>query len=100
METIKVRGLLHLSAGIFGVWGAAVSLKGVYDLLGGQPESNLYAPAAWAFVTKAQWLRYSSFELVYGLICVAVAWTLVRYSAFLPETIRRKRVEPKLDLFN
>lgn len=100
METIKVRGLAHLSAWMFGVWGAMVSLKGVYDLFGGQPESNLYAPAAWAFVTKAQWFRYSSFELVYGLICLAVAWTLAKYSAFLPDTLRRKRVESKLDLFN
>ena len=99
METIKVRGLVHCSAWIFGIWGAAVSLKGVYDLLGGQPEANLYSPAPWAFVTQPQWLRYSSFELVYGLICLAVAWTLVRYSAFLPETFRRKRVEPPLDLF-
>lgn len=99
METIKVRGLVRLSAWIFGVWGSVVSSKGVYDLLGGQPEANLYAPSPWAFVTKAQWFRYSSFELVYGLICLAVAWTLVSYSAFLPETLRRKRAEPELDLF-
>ena len=99
METIKIRGLLHFSASIFGVWGAVVFLKGIYDLLGGQPEANLYAPAPWAFVTKTQWLRYAGFESIYGLTCLAVAWLLLRYARFLPETISRKRVALEMDLF-
>jgi hypothetical protein len=101
VETIKIRGLVRLSAWMFAVWGAAVSFKGAYDLLlGGQPEANLYAPAPWAFVTQAQWFRYSGFEAAYGVACLAIAWTLMRYARFLPETVRRARTEPELDLFN
>lgn len=85
---------------MFGIWGAVVFLKGAYDLvLGGQPEANLYAPVPWAFVTQAQWLRYSGFEATYGVTCLAIAWVLIRYGRFLPETLRRARVEPELDLF-
>ncbi|MFH1725479.1 MAG: hypothetical protein ABII00_12790 [Elusimicrobiota bacterium] len=87
---VKVRGLAVISAGIFGVWGAPVAVKGVYDLLWGQPEANLYAPAPWEFVTREQWLRYGGFELTYGLCCLALAWFLLRYSRFLPEAVSRE----------
>ena len=100
METIKIRGLVRLSAWMFGIWGGAVLMKGAYDLLlGGQPEANLYALAPWAFVTQTQWLRYSVFESSYGLACLGIAWMLANYTRFLPETLRRKRLEPELDLF-
>lgn len=97
-ETVKIRGLARLSAWMFGAWGAVVSAKGFYDLfLGGEPEANAYAPAPWAFVTQEQWSRYSTFELAYGLACLGAAWLLVRYSRFLPETLRRPRSpEPAL----
>lgn len=100
METVKIRGLVRLSTWMFGIWGIAVFLKGFYDLLGGQPEANLYAPAPWMFVTRPQWLRYAAFEACYGTVCLLLAWTLMQYSLFLPETIRRKRLEPELDIFN
>ena len=92
MEKIRVRGLLHLSAALFALWGAFVTAKGIYDcFLGGEPEANRYAPKPWDFVTQAQWARYASFELVYGLACVALAVVLYRYSRFLPETLSRPR---------
>jgi len=98
MEKIKIRGLLKISSALFGAWGAAVVVKGFYDrFLGGEPEANKYAPASWAFVSREQWARYASFELFYGLACVALAVALLRYARFLPETLSRPRsTEPTL----
>ena len=98
MEQIKIRGLVKISGALFAVWGAAVTVKGVYDrFLGGEPEANRYAPAPWAFVTREQWARYAGFELAYGLACLALAFLLFHYSRFLPETVeRRKNREPVL----
>jgi hypothetical protein len=98
METIKIRGLARLAAAIFAGWGGLAAFKGGYDLLGGEPEANQYAPKAWAFVTRAQWGRFALFELVYGLSCLALAWYCVRWSRRLPETIQRPRREPEFDL--
>lgn len=97
-ETIKIRGLARLAAAMFAGWGGLAAFKGVYDLLGGEPEANLYAPRAWAFVSRAQWTRYALFELVYGLACLALAWYCLRWSRRLPETISRARREPEFDL--
>lgn len=99
METIKIRGLARLSAWAFGAWGALVSSKGLYDLAWGEPEANRYAPAPWAFVSRAQWLRYAGFEAAYGAACLALAWLLFRYARFLPETLSRPRQEPTFDPF-
>jgi len=100
METLKVAGLARLSAWMFGAWGALAASKGFYDLfLGGEPEANLYAPAKWAFVTYEQWRRYAGFELVYGLACAGLAFLLLRFSRFLPETMKRPRREPEYALF-
>lgn len=79
-----------MAAWIFGLWGAVIAPKGLYDLFWGAPEANLYAPAPWAFVTREQWLRYGGFELAYGLCCIALAYFAYRYSRFLPETIVRE----------
>jgi len=100
METVRIRCLAHLSAWMFGAWGAVVLAKGIYDVfLGGGPEANLYAPAPWAFVSREEWLRYGAFELVYGAACLALAWTLRLYARFLPETLQRRRQEPDFNLF-
>ncbi len=98
-ETVKIRGLARLAASIFAGWGALAAGKGVYDLLGGEPEANLYAPKAWAFVTRAQWNRFALFELLYGLSCLALAWYCRRWSQRLPETSRRPQRELEFDLF-
>jgi len=87
---IRVRGLAVLAAWIFGLWGALVSCKGLYDLFWGVPEANAYSPQPWGFVTREAWLRYGGFELSYGICCLALAWYLVRYSRFLPESIERE----------
>jgi hypothetical protein len=98
-ETIKIRGLARLAAAIFAGWGGLVAFKGLWDLFVGEPEANLYAPAKWAFVTEAQWLRYAGFELVYGLAAVGLAWFCWRWSRRLPETVRRSRRGPEFTLF-
>lgn len=89
-EKVKIRGLVQLSAWMFGVWGALVAPKGLVDLLGGEPEANLYAPRPWGFVTREQWFRYAGFELVYGLACLALAVLLWRYASKLPKFVERR----------
>jgi hypothetical protein len=84
---------------MFGVWGVPVVLKGIYDLAVGEPEANLYAPKPWAFVTRAEWLRYAWFELAYGLACAALAYLLWTYAAKLPEFVERP-ASPKDALFS
>lgn len=100
METIKIRGLARLAAAIFAGWGGLVSFKGLWDLFAGEPEANLYAPQKWAFVTEAQWLRWSSFELVYGAACLGLAWYCLRWSRRLPETVSRARRPLEFSLFD
>ena len=100
MEKIKIRGLAQLASALFSVWGAAVTLKSLWDLFAGEPEANLYAPRKWAFVTQEQWLRYGGFELAYGLACLALAWAVWKYSRFLPPVAERARREPDFKLFD
>jgi len=99
-EKVKIRGLARIAAAVFAVWGAVVSSKAFYDLFAGEPEANLYAPRKWAFVTRAEWLRYGGFELSYGLALLALAWFMLKYSRFLPEVKERPRQEPEFKLFD
>ncbi len=50
--------MAHIASAIFGVWGFLVGFKGLYDILWGEPEANLYSAFRWQFVTREQWLRY------------------------------------------
>ncbi|MFH2203803.1 MAG: hypothetical protein ABIJ96_11850 [Elusimicrobiota bacterium] len=78
-----------LAAWVFGVWGVLAAGRGVYDLIWGLPEANLYAPSPWGFISREEWRRYGVFELVYGLACAGLAGYLVRFSRFLPDTVAR-----------
>ncbi|MDE2490147.1 MAG: hypothetical protein KGM24_04825 [Elusimicrobia bacterium] len=98
-ETIKIRGLARLAAAIFAGWGGLAALKGLWDLFVGEPEANLYSPVKWAFVTEPQWLRWSGFELAYGLACLGLAWYCLRWARRLPEAVVRPR-EPGFALFD
>ena len=100
METIKIKGLARLTAAIFAGWGGLAAFKGAYDLLGGQPEANLYAPKPWGFVSEAQWGRWARFELVYGLTLLILAWYCLRWSKRLPETVVRSRRPAEFSLFD
>ncbi|MBI4056361.1 MAG: hypothetical protein HY399_02315 [Elusimicrobia bacterium] len=99
MEKIKVRGLVKISGTLFFVWGLLVAVKSLYDLFWGEPESNRYSLKPWEFVSREQWFRYAGFELVYGLACLALAWTLFQYAAKLPEFRTRPIPKPKVSLF-
>ena len=98
-ETIKIRGLARLAAAIFAGWGGLVAFKGIWDLFLGEPEANLYSQQRWAFVSEAQWMRWSGFELAYGAACVSLAWYCVRWARRLPETVERRRRELEFTLF-
>jgi hypothetical protein len=100
METIKIKGLARLTAAIFAGWGGLVAIKGLWDLFIGQPEANAYAPYPWAFVTQADWMRWSGFELAYGLACLGLSWVCLRYARRLPDTIQRRRQEAEFSLFD
>ncbi|MCH8031353.1 MAG: hypothetical protein IIB09_06015 [Bacteroidetes bacterium] len=100
MERIKIRGLAYGTSVVFTLWGAVVSIKGLYYLFGGEPEANLFSPRPWQFVTREQWMRYGGFELAYGLACLALGWALWRYARFLPQVISRPRREPEFQLFD
>jgi len=89
-DRIKIRGLAQLAAGIFVAWGVLVAGKGVYDLIWGAPEANLYAPSPWAFISREEWRRYGVFEFVYGFACLALGGYLIRFARFLPDTVARK----------
>lgn len=99
-ETIKIRALARLTAALLGGWGGLVACKGLYDLFVGEPEANLYAPRPWAFVTREQWLRWSGFELCYGLALLGLAWYCLAWGRRLPETVTRPRKAPEFSLFD
>ena len=95
-EKVGVRGLAVLTGWIFLSWGGAAALKGLYDLFFGQPEANLYSPAPWQFVGRAQWLRWGGFELAYGAACLALGWAARSYAKRLPEFILRQKKNEEL----
>jgi hypothetical protein len=90
-EKIAIRGLVRGSGYAVLIWGAVVVAKGLYDLIAGEPEANFYSPQPWEFVTKEQWLRYSSFETIYGLACVLCAVLLWKFAPRVPSWIEREK---------
>src|SRR4051812_18715695 len=95
-EKVAVRGLAFLAAWIFLAWGGLVCLKGLYDLVWGQPEANFYSPRPWDFVTRPQWARWSAFEAVYGLACAGLGWAARTYAGRLPEWVAREKSSEEL----
>ena len=89
IQKVRIRGLVQIPALLLGLWGSLVAPKGVYDLLWGEPEANLYAPRPWAFVSREAWLRYASFELAYGVACLALAVLAWKYARKLPVFVER-----------
>lgn len=67
---------LRLASVIFKIWGAVAALKGIYDMVVGEPEANMFSAEKWQFVTYEQWLRWGGFELSYGLFCAAFGYFL------------------------
>jgi hypothetical protein len=89
MEKIKIRGLVRSAGWIFLLWGAVIAVKGVRDILFGEPEANYFSPQKWEFISLQQWHTWSGFEIIYGLASVAIAIILWKYAPRLPEYIER-----------
>ncbi len=86
---------MKVSAIIFLCWGVIVAIKGIYDSFWGEPESNLFSPNKWDFVSKHQWLTWSGFEVAFGAACICIFFLLLEYSKKLPEFIERKNEQTK-----
>ncbi len=97
MEKIKIRGLIRIAGWIFNVWGGLVAFKGLYDSFFGEPEANFYSPEKWQFVTQDQWMRWSGFELAYGLACVGLGWACWEMAKKLPDWTERPKQTPDPD---
>ena len=91
MEKIKIRGLARIAGWILIVWGGIVAFKGLYDSFFGEPEANYYSLEKWQFVNQEQWLRWSGFEIAYGLACVGIGLACWEIAKRLPEWIERKK---------
>jgi len=72
MKKVKIRGLFIIAGTIFLFWGALIATKGIYDAFSGEPEANYFSSYKWEFVSRAEWLRWSGLELVYGLSSFAL----------------------------
>lgn len=90
-QKVKVRGLARIAGWIFCGWGGVVAFLGLYHAFWGEPEANYYSPEKWEFVTKAQWLRWTGFEMTYGLACVGLGLACWEFAKRLPEWIERPR---------
>ncbi|MBI5555654.1 MAG: hypothetical protein HY920_07400 [Elusimicrobia bacterium] len=65
----EIGGLVKLAGWIFYGWGVLVTLFGFLRLLNiNKPDSE--------FVTTADWLRFSVFQITYGMVCVGVGYLL------------------------
>lgn len=94
-EKVKIRGLVRIAGWIFAAWGGFAGIAGLYHSFIGEPEANYYSLKPWEFVTQEQWMRWSGFEITYGLACIAVGFLCFEYSKRLPEYIERDRDESK-----
>ena len=78
---------------IFLIWGTVVALKGLLDAFWLEPEANYYSLKKWEFITIDKWIRYATFEVVYGIVCVILSGLLFEYSKRVVEYIPRPRIE-------
>lgn len=97
-EKVKIRGLARIAGWIFWIWGGAIFVLGFYHAFFGEPEANYYSPKKWDFVSQEQWLRWSGFEIVFGIACMAVGFLCWEFAKRLPEWIEREK-QPVDELF-
>ncbi len=94
-EKIKIRGLVRIAGWIFMLWGGSLGILGLYHSFFGEPEANYYSLRPWEFVTQEQWMRWSGFEIAYGLACAGVGFLCWEYAKRLPEYVERERETTK-----
>lgn len=90
-QKIKIRGLARIAGWIFVLWGGLLGFLGLYHAFWGEPEANLYSSQPWQFVTQEQWLRWSGFEMTYGLACIGIGVVLWELAKRMPEWITREK---------
>lgn len=88
-EKVAVAGLGRMAARILGGVGILGATKGMWDVAVGVPESVYFSSAPWAIVSKAAWIRFALFEIVFGLSCVWVGRVVWLFSRRLPEWFER-----------
>ncbi len=98
LEKVKIRGLVRASGWIFLIWGVVITLKGLLDAFWLEPEANYYSLKRWEFITLDQWIRYATFEVVYGVVCIIISGLLFEYSKRVADYISRPRIEDE-DIF-
>lgn len=65
----EIKGLIKLAGWIFYLWGILVTFFGFLSLL------NIIKPAS-EFVNAADWMRFSVFEITYGMVFVGLGYLL------------------------
>jgi hypothetical protein len=90
-EKVKIRGLATIAGWIALGWGLAFGFAGLFHAFIGEPEANVYSLEKWQFVSQEQWLRWSGFEITYGLACMGLGLLCWEYAKRLPEWISRPR---------
>ena len=97
-EKIKVRGLARIAGWVALIWGLGFGLIGLFHAFLGEPEANAYSLEKWQFVSQQQWLRWSGFEITYGLACMTLGLLCWEYAKRLPDWITRPKADVR-DLF-
>lgn len=93
LEKIKIRGLVRTSGWIFLLWGTVIAVKGLLDAFWLEPEANYYSLKKWEFISIDQWIRYATFEVVYGFACIVISGLIFEYSKRVKEYILRPKKE-------
>jgi hypothetical protein len=88
---IKIRGLFRIAGWILVGWGSGMSFLGLVHAFFGEPEANIYSLEKWQFVTQEQWLRWSGFEMTYGLACIGIALVVWELAKRFPETVLQEK---------
>ncbi|MBL8023515.1 MAG: hypothetical protein JNK54_04430 [Elusimicrobia bacterium] len=88
-EKVAVAGLARVAAYLFWAVGGIALGKGLWDMVSGQPEANLFTPQAWSIIARIEWSRFAIFEAVFGLANGGLGVSVWVFSRRLPEWVKR-----------
>lgn len=86
---VKLRAVVRTGGWIFIIWGIIVVIKGILDAFILEPESE--------FIALKDWIRYSGFEITYGVVCILFGLVILEFSKRVKEKIKRK-IEDTIEL--